>query len=53
MDENCILRSSLWYPSVCVEKGVMTCGDCPDMETCQTVGMILSNNPDALKNLRG
>ena len=36
-----------------LKKGVTTCGDCPDMESCQTVGMILSNNPDALKNLRG
>lgn len=36
-----------------LKKGVTTCGDCPHMETCQTVGMILSNNPEALKNLRG
>ena len=36
-----------------LKKGVATCGDCPDMEICQTVGMIISNNPDALKNLRG
>ena len=36
-----------------MKKGVSTCGDCPDMEKCQTVGMILSNNPAALKNLRG
>ena len=36
-----------------LKKGVTTCGDCPDMETCQTVGMIISNNPETLKNLRG
>ena len=36
-----------------MKKCVSTCGDCPDMEKCQTVGMILSNNPAALKNLRG
>ena len=36
-----------------LKKGVTTCGDCPDIETCQTVGMIISNNPDALKNLKG
>ena len=36
-----------------LKKGVTTCGDCPDMENCQTVGTILSNNPKALKNLRG
>lgn len=36
-----------------LKKGVTTCGGCPDMEGCQTVGRILSNNPEALKNLRG
>lgn len=36
-----------------LKKGVATCGDCTDLENCQTVGMILVNNPDALKNLRG
>lgn len=35
-----------------LDKGVETCGDCPDMENCQTVGMVLSNNPEALKNLK-
>lgn len=35
-----------------LKKGVATCGGCPDLEICQTVGMITSNNPDALKNLR-
>jgi hypothetical protein len=36
-----------------LKKDVETCGDCPDMESCQTVGEIILNNPDALKNLRG
>ena len=36
-----------------LKKGVATCGDCLNMESCQTVGEIISNNPDALKNLRG
>ena len=36
-----------------LKKTVTTCGDCPDMEKCQTVGMVISNNPDALKNLKG
>ena len=36
-----------------LKKDVATCGDCPDMEKCQTVGEIISNNPDALKNLKG
>ena len=36
-----------------LKKDVETCGDCPYMESCQTVGEIILNNPDALKNLRG
>ena len=36
-----------------LKKGVTTCGDCPDLETCQTVGTVIANNPDALKNLKG
>ena len=35
-----------------LKKGVETCGDCPMMEKCQTVGAILSNNPEALNNLK-
>ena len=34
-------------------KGVSTCGDCKELETCPKVGAILSNNPDARENLRG
>lgn len=34
-------------------KGVETCGACPDMEKCPTVGTIFANNPEALKNLKG
>lgn len=30
-----------------------TCGDCPELDRCDTVGMIVRNNPDALKNLKG
>ena len=36
-----------------LKKGVTTCGDCPEPENCQTVGMIIANNPAALKNLKG
>lgn len=36
-----------------LKKGVTTCGDCPEVEKCPTVGTIISNIPDALKNLRG
>jgi len=36
-----------------LKKGFETCGDCPEMETCQIVGMVISNNPEARKNLKG
>lgn len=36
-----------------LKKKMMTCGDCPDMENCQTIDEILSDNPEALKNLKG
>jgi hypothetical protein len=36
-----------------LQKGVTTCGDCPELGSCQTVGAILSNNPAALDNLKG
>ena len=32
-------------------RGHATCGDCPDMETCETLGMIVNNNPQARRNL--
>lgn len=28
-------------------------GDCEELENCPTVGMILADNPGALKNLNG
>lgn len=52
-------RKTVYCESLCairqcaVKKGVATCGDCPELESCQTVGMILSNNPAALENLMG
>ena len=36
-----------------LQKGVETCGDCGELEKCPTVGTLLSNNPEALKNLKG
>lgn len=36
-----------------LEKGASTCGDCPELETCSTVGVILENNPVTLENLKG
>lgn len=35
-----------------VKKRMATCGDCPDIEGCQTIGVIVSNNPKALENLK-
>ncbi len=35
------------------KKGVTTCGDCSELENCQTVEMILSENPEARKHLKG
>lgn len=34
-----------------LKKGVTTCGGCQDLKKCQTVETVISNNPDALKNL--
>ena len=36
-----------------LKKGVETCGDCPELETCPTVGEIISNVPEVLENLKG
>jgi len=35
-----------------LSKGYETCGDCPDLETCDKAAMIIGNNPDALARLR-
>lgn len=51
--ENGILWRVLRYSSVCfVKRGGATCGDCPELEKCQTVGMIISNNPENLKKMK-
>ncbi len=34
-----------------VKKGVETCGDCPELERCGTVGAVLENSTEARKNL--
>lgn len=34
-----------------LKKGVNTCGDCAEMNNCQTLAAVVSHNPDALKNL--
>ena len=33
-------------------KGFETCGDCEEMDHCDKVGMIISNNEEALRNLQ-
>ena len=35
-----------------LKRGVKTCGDCPEMESCATLSMITSNNKEALERLR-
>lgn len=35
-----------------VSKGLPTCGSCTELSECETVGMVLSNNPQALENLK-
>lgn len=34
------------------KKGFSTCADCPQMESCQTLGQIAANNPSVLENLK-
>ena len=35
-----------------LDKGCETCGNCSAINGCQTVGMIISNNEEALDNLK-
>ena len=35
-----------------MKKGMETCGDCSELYKCQTVGVIIENNTDALNNLK-
>lgn len=46
-DSLCVIRQCA------LKKGITTCGGCPDLEKCQTVGAIIANDSDALKNLKG
>lgn len=36
-----------------LERGVVTCGGCPKLGKCEKVGIVISNDPDALNNLKG
>ena len=43
---------SLCQIKKCAEsKKMETCGNCAQIKDCQTIGIIVKNNPDALKNL--
>ena len=35
-----------------LKKGFATCGECADLLRCDTVAMVVSNNKDALQNLK-
>lgn len=35
-----------------LKKGFSICGDCSELKTCSIVGAIISNNPEALENLK-
>lgn len=35
-----------------LKKGMTTCGDCPKLEKCPTLGTVIAHNHEALKNLR-
>ena len=35
-----------------LKKGYQTCGDCSELETCEKVAMVISNNKEALNNLK-
>ena len=36
-----------------LKRGFATCGDCPDMETCENVGAVYKSDPEARKRLTG
>ena len=50
-------KKTVYCDSLCairqcaLKKGVATCGDCPEMEQCPTVGAVFAHNPQARKNL--
>ena len=36
-----------------LRRQVETCGDCAEMENCETAGSLWKNNPEALRRLKG
>ena len=51
-------KKTIYCDSLCpirqcaLKKGVTTCGYCSMLKTCEKVGAIIANNPDALNNLK-
>ena len=51
-------RKTVYCENLCgirqcaLKKGVVTCGDCPEMDTCPTLGAVTKNSTDALNNLK-
>ena len=51
-------RKTVFCESLCairqcaLKKGVTTCGNCSEMDDCTTLQAVISNNPEALKNLK-
>lgn len=35
-----------------LKRDMETCGNCPELETCETVAMVVSTNAEAMENLR-
>ena len=50
-------KKTVYCDSLCairqcaLKKGMTTCGDCPEMEQCPTVGAVFAHNPQARENL--
>ena len=51
-------RKTVFCESLCgirkcaMSKGYETCGDCPEMNVCPTLGAVTANCPEALSNLK-
>ncbi|MBE6528833.1 MAG: DUF3795 domain-containing protein [Thermoplasmata archaeon] len=52
-------RKTVFCDSLCpirqcaLKKGCETCGQCGELDTCQTVKMVHDSSPEALQNLKG
>jgi hypothetical protein len=51
-------RKTVFCESLCnirqcaLKKGVETCGDCPEIDTCPILKAVTANSPEALKKLK-